>query len=234
MGGSDHLRAEQHSAPNSGSLLGNGHAERGDPSPSAVPDALAVDIRHDVRHAASTILLLLATLRGKEFDATTLSAFDGIAHLARSVSEMAGRDDAPPEPIDVDVLTRRAARRAGLLYSGTIEVDVEPARVFATRMDISRLLANLIENSCRAAGPAGTVELAVRADDGWCTLAVGDSGAGFSQNPTGTGIGLSAITAIAERLKGYVTFGRSHLGGALATVHLPGYDGFTVVDNEQA
>jgi signal transduction histidine kinase len=194
----------------------NGHSA---PAPAGT---LTADIRHDLRHAASTLLLLVATLRDDAFDHETNSACDGIVHCARSILAMVSDDDEDlTEPVAVDEVAAIAAHRGSLLYVGKLEVEVAPAVVDGTWLDISRLLVNLIENACRAAGSTGTVRLVVRTDGSWCEIEVGDSGAGFLENPTAKGMGLWAVTAIAVRLRGFVTFGRSSLGGALVTIHLP-------------
>jgi signal transduction histidine kinase len=200
-----------------GELMGrNGHST---PAPGGT---LTADIRHDLRHAASTLLLLVATLRDDAFGGETNSACDGIVHCARSILAMVSDDDEDlTELVAVDEVAAIAAHRGSLLYVGKMEVEVAPAVVDGTWLDISRLLVNLIENACRAAGSTGTVRLVVRTDGSWCEIEVGDSGAGFLENPTAKGMGLWAVTAIAVRLRGFVTFGRSSLGGALVTIHLP-------------
>lgn len=192
-------------------------------STPASGDTLTADIRHDLRHAASTLLLLVATLRDDAFGQETNSACDGIVHCARSILAMVSDDDDDDltEPVAVDEVAAIAAHRGSLLYAGNLEVEVAPAIVDGTWLDISRLLVNLVENACRAAGSTGTVRLVVRTDGSWCEIEVGDSGAGFFENPTAKGMGLWAVTAIAVRLRGFVTFGRSSLGGALVTIHLP-------------
>jgi len=187
---------------------------------------IPIDVRHDLRHSASTILMLVATLRSGDHDATARAAFDGIAHCARSITGMVGELDAPSstEPVDIARLATQAGGRANLLYPGTLTVQVEPTLVMAHELDISRLLSNLIQNACRAAGPDGIVRLTVRNQDSWCTIRIGDSGAGFIEKPIHAGIGLSVVAAIAVRLKGHLTLGRSPLGGALVAVHLPRFD----------
>jgi signal transduction histidine kinase len=186
---------------------------------------LSVDLRHDLRHAAATILLLLATIRDETDDPRMITAHDGIAHCAHTIAEMVDgefHDDASTAAqVQIDELARVVTMRTSLLYTGAIECDASPATVLATDTDVSRLFANLIQNSCRAAGPQGTVEVRVREFDHWCELQVGDSGSGFSDNVGPRGIGLSSTTAIAVRRGGDVTFGRSSLGGALVTVKLP-------------
>lgn len=196
-----------------------------EPEPLTRP--LRVDVRHDLRHAAATILLLLATIREEARDPATTTAYDGIAQCARTIASMVdddGDDEAHlAEPVALDEVARFAVRRASLLYTGVMRCDTRPATALATNADIARLFANLIENSCRAAGAQGTVEVRVRARSKWCKLQVGDSGTGFVETLGPRGIGLSSVAAIAVRLGGFVTFGQSSLGGALVTVNLPRY-----------
>jgi signal transduction histidine kinase len=194
-----------------------------DTGPSAPATTLSADVRHDVRHAAATIQLLLATIRDPSDDDARSSAYDAIAQCVRMIAVMIDDEEtaSAPEPVSLDSLAERATRHAALLYNGAILCETTPARVAAGAIDVARLLANLIENSCRAAGPNGTVSVFVGTSDQWCDLQVGDSGAGFVENLGRRGVGLSSIAAIAVRLGGYVSFGQSSLGGALVTVHLP-------------
>jgi signal transduction histidine kinase len=187
-------------------------------------DALRVDTRHDLRHAAATILLLLATIRDGNDDPRVDTAYEGIAHCANTIASMVDDVDdtgAVVGPVQLDEIARLGSMRTSLLYTGVIECDAAPATVLATNADAARLFANLIQNSCRAAGADGTVEVQVRERGEWCELRVGDSGAGFVETNGPGGIGLSSVTAIAVRLGGEVIFGRSPLGGAMVTVHLP-------------
>jgi signal transduction histidine kinase len=212
-------------APSSGRdpLQGIDHARPATIVQRSLEPSLRVDMRHDLRHAAATILLLVATIRDDTDDPRTITAYDGIAHCAHTIAEMMDADDEATAPgaVHLDELARMAAARASLLYSGVVECHASPATVLASDTDISRLFANLIQNSCRAAGKHGIVEVRVCERGDWCELQVGDSGAGFDGAIGPRGIGLSSITAIAVRLGGDVTFGQSPLGGALVTVNLP-------------
>jgi signal transduction histidine kinase len=184
---------------------------------------VAPDVRHDLRHSASTILMLVAMLRSDDHDTATHAAFDGIAHCARSITDMVNKLDerSAQQTVDVAKLASQLGDHAGLLYPGTLKVQAEPAPVHAHELDISRLLTNLIQNACRAAGADGTVHLTVENEDSWCVIRVGDSGAGFVEKPTYAGLGLALVASVAVRLEGYITLGRSPLGGALVAVHLP-------------
>ena len=192
------------------------------PSREATPD-----VRHDVVHSASTILMLVAALRSRDHDPGLRATIDGIAYCARRITEMMNDvdDRSSPQPIDLATLAAEAGSRAGVLFSGTLTVQVEPAVVRAHELDISRLLTNLIQNACRAAGRDGIVQLTVANEDAWSVIRIGDSGTGFIETPTSGGIGLALVAAIAVRLEGHLTLGRSPLGGALVAVHLPRFEG---------
>jgi signal transduction histidine kinase len=183
-------------------------------------------VRHDLRHAASTIQLLVATVRDAPPDPATDTALDAIAQSARGIADLvrSSDDESPADPIEVDQLADRASRRAGLLYEGTLTWHCERACVVAQELDITRLLTNLITNACRAAGPTGRVHVTVSNEDGWVVVGVADSGAGFRDAAPTVGVGLSVVAAMTVRLEGSLAFGRSPLGGAQVTVHLPQFE----------
>jgi signal transduction histidine kinase len=189
----------------------------------AAARAVALDVRHDLRHSASTILMLIGTLQGRDHDAATHAALDGIEHCARSITDMVSELDeqSSRELVDIAQLAIQTGGRTSLLYPGTLTVQAEPGLVIAHELDISRLLTNLMQNACRAAGADGIVRLTVENEDSWCVIRIGDSGTGFVEKPTYAGIGLALVAGIAVLLEGYITLGRSPLGGALVAVHLP-------------
>lgn len=189
----------------------------------ATRPALALDVRHDLRHSASTIMMLVATLEDALHDVAERAALDGITHCARSIQDLVNELDlqSTAECVDLAVLATEAGERAALLYPGSITVQTEPALVVAHELDISRLLTNLVQNACRAAGPDGIVHVTVTNEGSWCVLRIADSGPGFAEKSGPTGLGLALVAAITVRLKGQVTLGRAPLGGGLVAVHLP-------------
>jgi signal transduction histidine kinase len=125
-------------------------------------------------------------------------------------------------PADVDLLAAEAADSARWRYAGTIDVVAETARVAAHPVVIMRILTNLIDNACRAAGPGGRVRLTVRADGDRAALVVADSGRGFGQGKPGrASLGLDIVAAMASRGGGTVEMGSSDLGGMAVTVTFP-------------
>jgi len=186
-------------------------------------DGVSLDVRHDLRHSASTIMMLVAVLQDQRRDGSERAALDGITHCARGIQEMVNELDrqAAAALVDLVTLATDAADRAALVYPGTITVQGEPALVVAHELDILRVLNNLLQNACRAAGPDGIVHVTVADEGAWCVLRVADSGPGFSEKSGTAGMGLALVAGIAVNLKGHVALGRGPLGGGLVSVHLP-------------
>lgn len=108
-------------------------------------------------------------------------------------------------------------------YSGVIGVTAEPATVAAHPVVVIRILTNLLDNACRAAGPGGRVQVTVQRDGDGATLVVADSGPGFGRAESGkASLGLNIVAAMVRRSGGSLRMGTSDLGGIAVTVTLPG------------
>jgi signal transduction histidine kinase len=126
-------------------------------------------------------------------------------------------------PADLDLLAADVADSARWRYAGMIDVVAETARVSAHPVVVLRILTNLMDNACRAAGPGGRVRLTVSNDGDRATLVVADSGRGFGQSEPGrASLGLDIVAAMARRCGGTVEMGTSDLGGTAVTVTFPG------------
>ncbi|AOE61132.1 ATP-binding protein [Pseudomonas corrugata] len=107
-----------------------------------------------------------------------------------------------------------------------IDIGVEGAQdvqVLINEMDLITLVKNLVENSIRYTPPGGRIDLSVTTEEGATLLQVKDSGPGISveeqervfdpfyrclgSREVGSGLGLSIVKAIAERIGA-----RVHLG----------------------
>jgi signal transduction histidine kinase len=98
----------------------------------------------------------------------------------------------------------------------------ETARVAAHPVVILRILTNLTDNACRAAGPGGRVRLTVRAEGDRATLVVADSGRGFGQGEPGrASLGLDIVATMARRGGAAVEMSTSDMGGTAVTVTFP-------------
>jgi two-component system sensor histidine kinase QseC len=185
-------------------------------------DVMPIDLGHDLRHSAGTILVLISELRrmiDADQDARIERGLDGIAECARMIATMSGAPSTGSAR--VDLIAEQVAARERLVYTGEIAVHSTPALAAAPEVDLVRVIVNLTENACKAAGHDGHVELEVSSDESMVTVTISDSGPGFTDRAARTGLGLSIVTGIVVRLAGEISFTRSALGGAEATVRIP-------------
>jgi signal transduction histidine kinase len=182
-----------------------------------------VDLGHDLRHSAGTILLLVNALhRMSEASSHNFAeGLDGIAECARMIATMAGAPSSGPSR--VDLVAEQIAARERLVYPTKIVVRARPATVDAPEVDLVRVLVNLVENACDASGRDGMVEVVVSIEGDAVVVTVSDSGPGFTDRTARTGLGLSIVTGIVVRLGGEIAFTRSALGGSDVTMRLPGF-----------
>jgi signal transduction histidine kinase len=125
-------------------------------------------------------------------------------------------------PANLDLLAAEVADSARWRYAGMIDVVAETARVAAHPVVIIRVLTNLVDNACRAAGPGGRVRLSVTAGGDRATLVVADSGRGFGRGEPGrASLGLDIVAAMARSCGATVEIGASDLGGTAVTVAFP-------------
>jgi signal transduction histidine kinase len=135
----------------------------------------------------------------------------------------AGAPPADEGPADLHILAVETADSMRWRYSGVVTVSAEPATVAAHPVVVVRILTNLLDNACRAAGPGGRVQVTVRWDGEQASLVIADSGPGFGRAGSGkASLGLSIVAAMVRRGGGSLRMGASDLGGIAVTVTLPG------------
>jgi len=178
---------------------------------------LAVDLLEDVVRMARLVEDLLL-----------------LARAGSDVSQLPGR-----EPLDVRALLVATADR----YAGArvpVSVTDGPAVVaIANSEELSRVLANLVDNAVRHARSG--VELAVHAENGQAVLSVVDDGPGIpadqrervferfarlddarDRDAGGTGLGLAIVRELLRRSDGSIALQDNPSGpGLAAVVHLP-------------
>jgi len=202
------------------------------PKPDRSPVAADLDCRtlrelcHDLTVPATSIKLLTQVAAtesdpGPAMRARLRQIYEEAARIANICGYVL---DQPREqgPADLDLLAADVADSARWQYAGRIDVVADPAPVAAHPVVVVRILTNLTDNACRAAGPGGRVRLTVRAEGERATLIVADSGRGFGQGESGkASLGLDIVAAMARRCGASVTLGPSDLGGAGVTVTFP-------------
>lgn len=199
-------------------------------------DTGAIDLRavrelcHDLTVPATSIKLLTqVAVAESNPDPALLARLRQIANEASRIAEICSYFLDQPHGAGVaelHALTTETAESHRWRYPGVIDVEAEPVTVNAHPAVVARILSNLLENACRAAGAGGRVLLTVERDGGAARLAVADSGPGFGlAEPGKASLGLNIVAAMVRRAGGSLRMGTSDLGGMAVTVTLPGAGG---------
>jgi two-component system, OmpR family, sensor kinase len=111
--------------------------------------------------------------------------------------------------------------------------------VTASAADVAVMLDNLLENAIEHTAPGTTVTVELRVDGEWARVAVDDDGPGLQageeqrvferfvrgssrgDRPSGSGLGLTIVRALARRWGGEATIASRPQGGARAEIRLP-------------
>jgi signal transduction histidine kinase len=214
--------------PGPGSALGPGTY----PTARGALDGAAGEVRtlrelcHDLTMPATSIRLL-ASVAAKESDPDPAlkNRLRQIADEAARIADICGYFLDPTRrsgPSDLRILAADAADSARSRYRASIEVVAETVSAAAHPVDVVRILANLLDNACRAAGPEGRVRLVVERDAQRVRLVVADSGQGFGYGEPGrASLGLGIVAALVRRNNGALQMGTSDVGGLAVTVILP-------------
>jgi signal transduction histidine kinase len=146
------------------------------------------------------------------------------------------------EPVDLEALVRECLARDLAMHdqvqraSITVRAERPLAPVTVNRIDLKRVIVNLVINAAQALGDGGSIDLALRQADGRSLISVRDTGCGiprdlwphvfdahFTTKPHGNGLGLSSCRDIVERLhQGRLTFTSVEGQGTTFVCELPG------------
>jgi two-component system OmpR family sensor kinase len=110
--------------------------------------------------------------------------------------------------------------------------------VLANPIDVNTVIRNLVDNAIRYGVQGGKVDVSLSAQEKWAVIAVQDNGPGIpaaehtkvfdpfyrlaANGESGSGLGLSIVKGIVERLCGEVSL-TSEAGGTVVSVRLPLY-----------
>src|SRR5215469_655764 len=149
-----------------------------------------------------------------------------IATEARRIADVCAsflNEPICPNAARLDDAAAQAAASARMRYSARIEVVADEAvTVAVSPVAAGRILANLLDNACRATGPRGSVRVLVTNADAQARLTVADSGPGFGRAAAGAaGLGLRIVAELVRQAGGGLILDDSDSGGAAVTVTLP-------------
>jgi signal transduction histidine kinase len=157
--------------------------------------------------------------------------------MARAFAQFGRLPDGPAAPVDIPELVRHVARAwipATCVSRLTIPDGVPIVHGHTDALE--RALGNLVSNAVEAAGPTGTIEVAVSvARNAEVVIAVRDDGPGLpadvlprvfdpyvTTKTAGTGLGLAIARQTVEAHDGTISAGRAAIGGAEFVIRLPG------------
>jgi signal transduction histidine kinase len=190
------------------------------------------EVCHDIRQPVAAVLALAgAALAEADIPECTRNRLKQIIELAEWQSDvienwLAASGDVDPAATrrtDVIRLINEAAAAERLTWTGDLTLVWPPEAVFTLLHPVilRRMVASLLANAIRAAGPHGSVIIKVSRQGSRMLLAVEDDGPGFGRLPGGSGLGLPAVARQAARYQGRLECGRGTLGGGRVSLWLP-------------
>jgi signal transduction histidine kinase len=222
--------------------------------------ALAAQVAHDIRSPLAALTVATSDLTGVSHGTRTLiqAAVMRIGDIAnvllsryrtendrQAVCSVDGSNEASLRADRVclwacveGVATEARARFQAMEYVTlriTHRSDSYGAFVLASRVELCRLISNLINNGAEAAAGSCEVEITVRPEGAFWAFSVKDTGRGLPQEvlchlgeagltsgkPGGSGLGLSHARRCAERWGGALRAHNLLAGGAEVTITLP-------------
>lgn len=203
-------------------------------------DTLDARLRHDIRQSLAALRALAAVVEAEvSEDAGVAERLRLICHevdwIAELVSSGTTDDDQDFSVVDVGAVVASTCSSVSLSAGCDVHIIQEPAVMALTdETALRRSTRNLVDNAVRAAGPDGTVEVAVRREGSRAVLEVSDDGPGFGRMPTQQGLGLVTVRRFVSRVRGTLDIGRSRLGGARLTLSMPTHVGGLVTQRHSA
>ncbi len=206
------------------------------------------DASHELRSPLATITAGLDLVRSRDDrDASRLAAMQEEAHrLDRIIGDLlllAGADERGLLPrsddVDLDELVYAEQLRLRDVGPLQIDVDVEAVRIRGDRLQLARMLRNLVDNAVRHGD--GRIAIRLRPESGGALLEVADDGPGIpiadreqvfarfvrldtgrDRTTGGTGLGLAIVAEVVAAHGGRAEVLDNPGGGALFRVRLPG------------
>jgi signal transduction histidine kinase len=189
------------------------------------------EICHDMRQpVASVFALAAAALAEPGLPQAACARMEEIIQQAEWLADLiqhALHSAMPGSPrsglSDLLTVTHQAVAAECMTWAGEVNLVAQPTPVLTTIHPVllRRMVANLLSNAMRAAGPSGRVILEVGQREGSARLCVEDNGPGFGKIQQGLGLGLAAVLRDALKHGGRLECGDSPGGGARVSLTLP-------------
>lgn len=185
---------------------------------------------HDMRQALGGVFALAgAALAEPGLPESARGRLEQIVEQAQWLADMVrdylGADERPATAaplVDLTAVVGEAAAAESITYVGELELARPSVPVLAqgNRVTIRRIVANLLSNATRAAGPLGRVRIEIMYDQNRALLVIDDSGPGFGRIQEVTGLGLCAVVRNVGDCRGRLEYCRGSLGGVCARLWL--------------
>jgi C4-dicarboxylate-specific signal transduction histidine kinase len=188
------------------------------------------EICHDMRQPVASILMLAdATLTDDSIPAVVRASLgrvraqaEWLGDLLQHLLEPYSTGNPNGQAHDLTRIAIDAVAAAQATYRGDLRLQLSGGNldIFASPIELRRVIANLLSNAIRAAGPQGQVVVELRSAGDQVLLTVDDNGPGFGLIRRDVGLGLRAAAQSMTSCGGRIEFRRSPQGGTRAVLIL--------------
>ncbi len=212
---------------------------------------MARQVAHEIKNPLTPMKLTIQYLQKSILDGapdvkqltsnmavTLIEQIDQLSKIAGDFSQFANIGNAQMEPLDLQEVIESVVRlyrtHPGLIiHWNSME---QPITVLADRVQMSRLLTNLLQNASEARAAEETVEVSILLElkNGVVLLSVKDNAGGiplamqskiftpnFTTKSSGTGLGLAMCKGIVENANGRIWFETEEGNGTTFFIELP-------------